>query len=109
VTVFGSFEQIGADTPFPGIARRLLTTSKATVQQYRFDPGAAYPLHQHSQEQITLVLDGDLIFNADGESRELRAGAWSVVPGDVPHGITAGPTGARFLAILVPPRKEPQQ
>jgi quercetin dioxygenase-like cupin family protein len=107
VTDFGSFEEIGAESPYAGIARRVLTTSKATVQEYRFDAGATFPIHQHPQEQITLVLEGDLSFSADGDSHELSAGAWSVVPGDVPHGISAGPSGARFLAIVIPPRKEP--
>jgi quercetin dioxygenase-like cupin family protein len=107
VTDFGSFEQIAAETPYDGIDRRVLTTSKATVQEYRFEPGASFPIHNHSQEQITVVLDGDVSFSAGGESRDLRTGEWSVVPGDVPHGVTAGPAGARFIAILVPPRKEP--
>lgn len=109
MTDFGRFEELRGDRPYDGIARRILTTSKATVQEYSFAAGATYPLHHHPQEQITLVLDGELTFNADGDSHELSAGAWSVVPGDVPHGITAGPAGARFLAILVPPRKEPDQ
>jgi quercetin dioxygenase-like cupin family protein len=109
VTDFGSFEELGADSPYAGIARRVLTTSKATVQEYSFEADATYPLHDHPQEQITLVLDGELTFTVNGQSQELSAGAWSVVPGDVQHGITAGPAGARFLAILVPPRKEPPQ
>jgi quercetin dioxygenase-like cupin family protein len=109
VTEFGSFDQLGADSPYAGIARRILTTEKATVQEYSFNAGASYPLHHHPQEQITLVLEGTLTFSAGDDSRELSAGAWSVVPGDVQHGITAGPAGARFLAILVPPRKESPQ
>jgi quercetin dioxygenase-like cupin family protein len=107
VTDFGSFEQIGAETPYAGIARRVLNTSKATVQEYRFDGGATFPIHHHPQEQFTLVLEGEISFSADGESRQLAAGEWSVVSGDVPHGVMAGPAGARFLAVLVPPRKEP--
>jgi quercetin dioxygenase-like cupin family protein len=107
VTELGSFEELAAEAPYAGIDRRVLTTSQATVQEYRFEPGATFPIHHHPQEQITLVLDGTLSFTADGEVHELSAGAWSVVPGDVPHGITAGPTGARFLAVIVPPRKEP--
>lgn len=103
----GSFNEIGPESPYDGIARRVLTTSKATVQEYRFEPGATFPLHRHAQEQITLVLEGELSFSADGGTHPLGAGAWSVVPGDVEHGITAGPGGTRFLAILVPPRKEP--
>ncbi|HEX6715045.1 MAG TPA: cupin domain-containing protein [Thermoleophilaceae bacterium] len=107
MTDFGSFEQIRPETPYAGIDRRVLTTSKATVQEYRFEPGASFPIHHHAQEQITVVIDGEVSFSADGESRELAAGEWSVIPGDVPHGVTAGPAGARFIAILVPPRKEP--
>ena len=106
MTTFGSFDETAAEVPYSGVDRRVLTTSQATVQEYRFEPGATFPIHNHPQEQITLVLAGALSFTADGESRELAAGAWSVVPGDVPHGITAGPAGARFLAIIVPPRKD---
>ena len=39
-------------------------------------------------------------------TQPLEAGAWSVVAGGVPHGITAGAAGATFLAILVP-RRDP--
>ncbi len=107
MTGVGSFEQIPAEIPHAGIDRRVLTTSKATVQMYRFAPRATFPIHQHAQEQITLVIEGDIAFSAHGESQELSAGEWSVVPGGVPHGVTAGPAGARFIAILIPPRTEP--
>jgi quercetin dioxygenase-like cupin family protein len=102
----GCFEQIPPESPHDGVERRVLSTSQATVQEYRFDPGATFPLHRHPQEQITLVLEGEVSFTADGQPHELRTGAWSVVPGDVDHGITAGVSGARFLAILVPARTE---
>ena len=38
------------------------------------------------------------------EVEVLAAGDWSVVGPDVPHGIRAGDTGARILAIIVPRR-----
>jgi quercetin dioxygenase-like cupin family protein len=38
------------------------------------------------------------------EVRSLRAGDWSVVEGDVPHGIRAGDAGARIVAVIVPRR-----
>jgi quercetin dioxygenase-like cupin family protein len=107
VTQFGSFDRIDVERPYEGIERRVLATAKATVQEYSFKPGATFPLHRHPQEQLTLVLEGELSFTAGGEAHPLTAGSWSVVPGDADHGITAGSAGARFLAILVPPRKEP--
>lgn len=109
MTDLGSFEQLPAQTPYAGIDRRVLTTPKATVQMYRFAPRASFPIHHHAQEQITLVIEGDIAFSADGERHELSAGAWSVVPGGVQHGVTAGPAGARFIAILVPPRNASDQ
>jgi quercetin dioxygenase-like cupin family protein len=107
VTDFGSFDQLPAESPYVGIDRRVLTTAEATVQLYRFAPGATFPIHDHAQEQITLVIEGEIAFSAGGDRHELSAGAWSVVPRGVPHGITAGPAGARFIAIIVPPRTEP--
>ena len=43
MTDLGRFEEITAETPYAGIERRVLTTSKATVQEYRFEPGATFP------------------------------------------------------------------
>lgn len=104
MTAFGRFEELLSEAPYEGIDRRVLTTPEATVQEYRFGPGAQFPIHHHPQEQITVVLDGDVIFSARGERRSLGPGEWSVVEGGVPHGVTAGGSGARFLAILVPAR-----
>jgi quercetin dioxygenase-like cupin family protein len=102
----GRFEHLEAESPFPGIVRRALTTAEATVTEYRFEPGATFPSHHHPQEQTALILDGEVRLTAAGESHTLAAGAWSVVPSGVPHGITAGDAGARFLIVLVP-RREP--
>jgi quercetin dioxygenase-like cupin family protein len=102
----GRFAQLVAEDPFPGIVRRALTTAEATVTEYRFEPGATFPEHFHPQEQITLILEGDVQLMAAGATETLAAGSWSVVAGGVPHGITSGPSGTRFLAILVP-RRDP--
>jgi quercetin dioxygenase-like cupin family protein len=102
----GRFDELAREDPFPGIVRRALTTEQATVTEYRFTPGATFPAHFHPQEQITLILEGDVQLTSGDETRALAAGSWSVVAGGVPHGITAGPSGTRFLAILVP-RRDP--
>jgi quercetin dioxygenase-like cupin family protein len=100
----GTFGGLDADEPHPGITRRAFDSAGATVTSYEFRPGAAFPLHRHPQEQITLVDAGAITMRLGGESRELLPGAWSVVAGDVEHGITAGPDGARITAIIVPRR-----
>lgn len=104
MTQFGSFDTLEGDEPFEGVHRRAFSTDRATVTEYRFAPGAQFPQHHHHQAQITLVEEGDVTFTVDGDARDLGPGEWSVVPGHVPHGLRAGPCGARIRAILVPAR-----
>ena len=101
----GSFADVEVDEPWPGVRRRAVDSERATVTEYEFEPGGAFPLHRHPQEQITLVERGTVTFSAAGEQRELKEGDWSVVAPEVEHGITAGAAGARILAIIVPRRE----
>jgi quercetin dioxygenase-like cupin family protein len=53
---------------------------------------------------VTIIHEGSVRMTLGEEVQELGAGSWSVVPGDLEHGITAGPKGASFTAIIVPRR-----
>jgi quercetin dioxygenase-like cupin family protein len=105
MTRAGRFDDIEAEEPYPGVRRRTVQAEQATVAEYAFEPGASFPLHAHPQEQVTLVLEGDVELTADGRSERLGAGAWSVVPGGVAHGVRAGADGARIVAVVVPRRE----
>lgn len=100
----GHFGAMRAERPFAGVSKRSFDAAGATVTEYRFDPGAAFPLHRHAQEQVTIVEQGVLTMEIDGERHRLGPGDWSVVEGGVEHGIVAGADGARLLAIVVPRR-----
>ena len=39
----GSFADIAAATPYPGVRRRTVHSGRATVTEYTFDPGATFP------------------------------------------------------------------
>jgi len=43
-------------------------------------------------------------FTVGDEPHKMEAGAWSVVPPGVEHGLEAGQEGAEVLAIVVPAR-----
>ena len=100
----GRFDDLPAEEPEPGVRRRTVQSEHATVAEYAFAAGARFPLHAHPQEQVTLVLEGDVDLTVAGRTARLAAGAWSVVPGGVEHGVTAGPGGARIVALVVPRR-----
>ena len=103
--VEGRFADLEAGEPYPGVVRRTFDSAKATVNEYAFEPGASFPIHRHPAEQITLIQEGEVEMTVEGVPRQLRAGDWSVVAGEVEHGITAGPGGARILAVVVPRRE----
>lgn len=92
----------------PGIRRRAFDTHGATVTEYRFDPGAAFPQHQHPEEQVMLVQEGAVAFTVAGTTHELGAGEWCAIDPNVEHGLSTQ-TGARVLALVVPRRAAPPQ
>lgn len=100
----GSFDALEPEHPFPGVERRYFHSERATVSRYEFQPGASFPLHRHPEEQLTFVERGEVAFTIDGVEHRLGPGAWSVVGGEIEHGITAGPEGAAILAIVSPRR-----
>ncbi|MGH2578034.1 MAG: cupin domain-containing protein [Solirubrobacterales bacterium] len=101
-----SFNALAAEEAYPGVLRQSFSSRHATVSRYTFSPGASFPLHRHSQEQITLVQAGSVEMTIDGDKTTMGAGEFSVVGEGVEHGITAGGQGARIVAIVVP-RREP--
>lgn len=103
----GSFDELPAQKPYPGLQRKTFETSEATVNEYTFGPEATFPLHRHPQEQITLVLKGSVELTVGGRSIGLREGWWSVVDSGVEHSIRAGGDGAKIVAIVIPKRETP--
>jgi quercetin dioxygenase-like cupin family protein len=103
----GSFADLPVEKPYPGLRRRSFDSDEATVNEYTFGPAAAFPLHRHPQEQITLVLEGSVQLTVAGRSIGLREGGWSIVGGGVEHSIQAGAEGARIIAIVIPRRETP--
>ena len=101
----GRFADLESETPYPGIRRRTLHSDRMTLTEYTFEPGATFPQHRHAQEQLTLVEEGEVRMTTAGMTEVLAAGSWSVTPAEVEHGVTAGPAGARIVAILSPRRE----
>lgn len=101
----GSFEQLPSQEPFRGVSRRSFDSLGSTVNRYSFAPGASFPLHSHKSEQVTLITEGSVEMMVEGEVTNLAKGDWSIVPGGLEHGITAGPEGAAVIAVVTPRRQ----
>ena len=69
-------------------------------------PNSIVARHQHSNEQIGLVLRGTLTFTVGGERRRLRAGDTYNIPADVPHDVVTGTEGAVVVDVFAPVRAD---
>lgn len=88
----------------PGLEFRPVTTDSVMTNFVTFEPDAVAPDHHHDEQQIAIILSGELTFTVGGETRVMHPGDVVVIPPNVPHGGVAGPQGCRALDVFTPPR-----
>jgi quercetin dioxygenase-like cupin family protein len=104
-----SFARLGDVKPFDiveGVRARPLFGDRLMFNLLDLDPGAGVPLHSHPHEQMGLVLEGELVFTAEGRERVLGPGDAFQVTSGVEHSAIAGPDGCRLLDVFSPVRED---
>jgi quercetin dioxygenase-like cupin family protein len=65
--------------------------------------GKCTPLHRHPEaDEMTYVLEGEIVLNVDGKESRLGAGGMSFVPRAVPHAFLVVSHTARLLTMQMP-------
>jgi quercetin dioxygenase-like cupin family protein len=72
-----------------GIRVGSVRLEKLMLTHFTFEEGAAVPPHSHPHEQITLLIEGEMEFTFDGETRKIHAGDGCAVPPNVTHSVRA--------------------
>ncbi|HHY67844.1 MAG TPA: cupin domain-containing protein [Alicyclobacillus sp.] len=97
------------DLPFleaaTGVKLRPLFGCQLMFSYVTFEPNAEAPIHQHPQEQMSLVLQGRVRFDVGGNVRIMGPGDAVTIPANVPHGAVALEEGAVCLDAFAPPRE----
>ncbi|MHB8393140.1 MAG: cupin domain-containing protein [Candidatus Dormibacteria bacterium] len=103
---FGDLANEGDPVQFvPGLEFRYLLGERTMLMAVRFDPHTEAPVHVHDEEQITLVVEGELEFEIDGEARLLSPGMVAVVPANVRHGARTRESSCLEYDVFNPPRQ----
>ncbi len=84
----------------PGILGATVHTPQLTATLYRYGAGSSWEEHQHPQDQITHVLEGEIDFVVAGQPVHMRAGETATLPGGTPHSATV-PAGGGALTLNV--------
>jgi quercetin dioxygenase-like cupin family protein len=98
----GSWKNLEAEDARSYLQQQIIGTERITVVRCVYPPGLDFPPHLHPQEQITIVEEGDLQFQIDGEAVGVGAGQMISIPGQVRHATTVrGRVEARALNLFV--------
>lgn len=106
MSAFNDLKDISPLRIWPGLIGRALTGDQATLAQIELDPDIDVPQHAHVNEQIGILLGGTMTFRIGDESRDLTPGGTWIIPAQVPHSVTAGPSGATLVEVFVPARDD---
>jgi quercetin dioxygenase-like cupin family protein len=106
-TAVGRFVTVSAVAPVElvaGLEFRPVLGEGTLVNFVHFDVETEAPRHAHEEEQIVIVLEGEMDFEVDGEVRTVRPGDVVVVPPWVPHGARTRGTACLEVDVFNPPR-----
>ncbi len=88
----------------PGLVLRPFWGQGLMASYVTFAPGAVAPVHQHPQEQMSLVISGRLYFTIGSHAQWIEVGDVVSIPPSVPHAAEAGEEGAVAVDMFSPPR-----
>ena len=85
----------------PDIYGSTVHTPQLTATLYRYGGGSSWEEHQHPQDQITTVLEGEIDFVVAGEPVHLGAGQLATLPGNTPHSAKVRGDGGGAITLNV--------
>ena len=89
----------------PGITGYYAHGEKITFGLVELKAGSSVPLHQHVQEQITYIVEGQLDMVIGGVSCLLTQGMYHVIPSNTPHAAIAK-TDCKVIDVFNPVRED---
>jgi len=79
------WEDVDLEAMSPTIGRQFVVGNAMMIARVLLKKGAHVPLHHHSNEQISYILEGALRFIVGGREVIVRAGEVLCIPSDLPH------------------------
>ena len=98
--------EFGQHTIFGNVRIRTCAGQHVQFSLVDIPPGGVVDEHCHVNEQMGLVLEGEMDFTIGGETRRLRPGDVFRIPGGVTHSVLAGEKPIKLLDVFYPIRDE---
>ena len=89
----------------PGISGHYTHGEKMTLGLVELEKGSSVRMHNHSNEQITYIIEGQLDMVIGGIEYSLTAGMYHVIPTNVHHSAVAI-TDCKVIDVFSPVRED---
>ena len=89
----------------PGAAYFAVALERVMLTWFEVGPRTRFERHAHEADQITMVLEGELVFELDSREERVAAGEVIALPAGVPHAVRALGGSARAVDAWSPPRR----
>lgn len=90
----------------PGIFCQEFSAGALQVIKYKYESGSVFERHSHPEEQMTLLLEGELTFTLSSEKYPLTSGAVLHITGGTEHSAeNTGTEAALTLNFFTPPKR----
>jgi quercetin dioxygenase-like cupin family protein len=76
---------------------RVFHSKNNTFVWWEFEKGADIHQHQHKQEEVWFVVEGELEVTIGGETRRCGPGTAAIIPPDTPHAVVVVKTGSALV------------
>jgi mannose-6-phosphate isomerase-like protein (cupin superfamily) len=87
----------------PGARMWAVGLERVQMTYFEVDPATRFERHQHEGEQITSVIEGELLFEIDGAVLRVRPGETIAIPAGTPHAVFTLDRAAKAFDSWSPP------
>jgi quercetin dioxygenase-like cupin family protein len=101
----GPIKNINPKVLTEGITGYYAHGEKHSLGLVELKKGSSVPLHSHTNEQITFVIEGQLDMVIDGISCSLTAGMYHIIHSNIPHSAVAI-TDCKLIDTFAPVRED---
>ena len=104
--IFFSEADLQAKQLLQGIKLKVVSGDKTMITIFEFEANAVIPSHKHPHEQITYIIEGELEFTVEYETKILRKGDGVVISSNHEHSAKVLKAPAKAVDAWYPRRED---